>query len=144
MRMIRENLERTLAVTKKGYPAMWVQTQRFAAPNVRYGQCGAVCSPNGKLTKIIRSLYNYTKVKSLVRLSSKCVYIEANYNIDGNVIAIYKIDKLDFENKKVILHRVAAFQDGKWDNTSYLKNYKEGVHSAIRRAKKIYSLSDLD
>lgn len=142
--MVEENLQRTLAVTKKGFPAMWVQTQRFAGPNVRYGECGAVCSPNGKLTRIIRSLYNYTKIKSLVRISSKCVYIEATYNIDGSLVAIYKVDNLDFENKKVNLTRVATYKDGKWDNTSYLKNYKEGIHSSLMRAKKIYSLSDLD
>ena len=39
---------------------------------------------------------------------------------------------------------VANFKDGKWDNSSYLKKYKEGIHSTLMRAKKFYSLRDLD
>lgn len=142
--MEEEKLEKTLSVTKKGFPAMWVYTTRFAAPNVRYGQSAAVCTPNGKMTKIIRTLQNYTKVKHLVRITNKCVYIESTYNIDGSTVKIYKIDNIDFENKKITLSKVATFQDGKWDNSSYVRNYKEGVHSTLMRAKKFYSLRDLD
>lgn len=142
--MEEEKLEKTLSVTKKGFPAIWVQTIRFAAPNVRYGQSSAICSSNGKLTKIIRTLENYTKVRHLVRISNKCVLIQSNYNIDGSTVEIFKVEKIDFENKKILFKKVATFKDGKWVNTSYVRNYKEGVHSTLMRAKKFYSLRDLD
>lgn len=142
--MEEEKLEKTLSVTKKGFPAMWVHTQRFAAPNVRYGQSSAVCTPNGEMSKVIRTIQNYTKVKHLVRISSKSVFIQANYNIDGSTVDIYKIDNIDFENKKVELHRVASFKNNKWDNTAYVENYKKGIHSTLMRAKKFYFLQDLD
>lgn len=142
--MEEEKLEKTLSLTKKGFPVIWVHTQRFAAPNVRYGQSCAICSSNGKMTKIIRTIQGYTKVKHLVRVSSKCVYIQSKYNIDGNIVEIYKIEKIDTENNKLILNKVATFKDGKWDNSSYLKNYKECIHSTLMRAKKFYSLRDLD
>ena len=142
--MIEEKLEKTLSVTKKGFPAMWVHTVRFASPNVRYGQSEAICSPNGKMTKIIRTLQNYTKVKHLVRISSKCVYIQSRYNIDGSIVEIYKIDSIDFDNKKIIFNKVATFKDGRWDNSSYLKKYKEGIQSTLMRSEKFYSLRDLD
>ena len=48
------------------------------------------------------------------------------------------------KNKKVILRKVATFKEEKWDNTSYLNNYKVGIHSTLMRAKKFYSLMDLD
>lgn len=142
--MEEEKLERRLSITKKGFPAIWVQTLRFAAPNVRYGYSSAICSPNGKLTKVIRTLENYTKVKHLVGISKKCVFIQSSYNIDGSVVEIYKVEELDFKNKKVILRKVATFKEGKWDNISYLNNYKVGIHSTLMRAKKFYSLMDLD
>ena len=142
--MEEEKLERRLSITKKGFPAIWVQTLRFAAPNVRYGYSSAICSPNGKLTKVIRTLENYTKVKHLVGISKKCVFIQSSYNIDGSVVEIYKVEELDFKNKKVILRKVATFKDGKWDNISYLNNYNIGIHSILMRAKKFYSLMDLD
>ncbi len=142
--MEEEKLEKTLSLTKKGFPVIWVHTQRFAAPNIRYGQSCAICSSNGKMTKIVRTIQGYTKVKHLVRVSTKCVYIQSKYNIDGNVVEIYKVDNIDLENKKLTLNKVASFKDGKWDNSSYLKNYKEGIHSTLMRAKKFYSLRDLD
>ena len=142
--MEEEKLERRLSITKKGFPAIWVQTLRFAAPNVRYGYSSAICSPNGKLTKVIRTLENYTKVKHLVGISKKCVFIQSTYNIDGSVVEIYKVEELDFKNKKVILRKVATFKEEKWDNTSYLNNYKVGINSTLMRAKKFYSLMDLD
>lgn len=142
--MEEEKLEKKLSITKKGFPAMWVQTLRFAAPNIRYGLSGAVCSPNGKLTKIIRTNHNYTKISHLVRISSKSVFIQAKYNIDGSIVEIYKVDTIDTENKKIVFNKVATFEDDKWDNTSYVKNYKIGVHSTLMRAKKFYSLRDLD
>lgn len=142
--MEEEKLEKKLSVTKKGFPALWVRTERFAAPNVRYGMSCAICAPNGKMTRVIRTLYNYTKVRNLVRVSSKCVYIESKYNIDGSIVEIYKIEKIDFDNKKIILNKVATLKDNKWDNSSYVRNYKEGVHSTLRRAKKFYYLRDLD
>ena len=142
--MEEEKLERRLSITKKGFPAIWVQTLRFAAPNVRYGYSSAICSSNGKLTKVIRTLENYTKVKHLVGISKKCVFIQSSYNIDGSVVEIYKVEELDFKNKKVILRKVATFKEGKWDNISYLNNYKAGIHSTLMRAKKFYSLMDLD
>ena len=133
--MEEEKLERRLSITKKGFPAIWVQTLRFAAPNVRYGYSSAICSPNGKLTKVIRTLENYTKVKHLVGISKKCVFIQSSYNIDGSVVEIYKVEELDFKNKKVILRKVATFKEEKWDNISYLNNYKVGIHSTLMRAK---------
>lgn len=142
--MEEEKLEKKLSITKKGFPAIWVQTLRFAAPNVRYGYSSAICSSNGKFTKIIRTIENYTKVKHLVRISKKCVLIQSSYNIDGNIVEIYKIEKLDVENEKAIFRKVATFKEGRWDNTSYLKSYKIGIHSTLMRAKKFYSLMDLD
>lgn len=141
--MEEEKLEKKLSLTKKGFPAMWVQTLRFAAPNIRYGLSGAVCSPNGKLTKIIRTNQNYIKISNLVRISSKCVFIQSKYNIDGSIVEIYKIETIDYENKKIIFNKVATFKDNKWDNSSYVRNYKVGVHSTLMRAKKFYSLRDL-
>lgn len=142
--MEEEKLERALSITKKGFPAIWVYTQRYATPNIRYGQSTAVCTPNGEMTKIMRTIQNYTQVKRLVRISSKCVIIQATYNIDGSTVLIYKVDSIDTQNKKVILHKVAKLENDKWDNTSYVRNYKKGVHSTLMRAKKIYCLHDLD
>ena len=87
---------------------------------------------------------NYTKVKHLVGISKKCVFIQSSYNINGSVVEIYKVEELDFKNKKVILRKVATFKEEKWDNISYLNNYKVGIHSTLMRAKKFYSLMDLD
>jgi hypothetical protein len=142
--MEEEKLEKTLSLTKKGFPAMWVQTNRYATPTARYGQSSAICTENGKLSKIIRTKQYYTKVKQLVRITSKSVYIQSHYSIEGSVVEIYKIEKIDYENKKIILDKVATFKDNKWDTTAYVKNYKEGVHSTLMRAKKIYTLRDLD
>lgn len=142
--MEEEKLEKVLSVTKKGFPAMWVATTRYATPSVRFGQSCAICMPSGKMTKIIRTLQNYTKVKHLVRVMPGCIYIQSKYSIDGNEVTIYEISDLDINNKKASLTKLASFKDGKWDNPSYLNKYKECVHSTLMRAKKFYSLRDMD
>ena len=73
-----------------------------------------------------------------------CISIQSTYSIDGNEVDIYEISDLDINNKKASLTKLASFKDGKWDNPSYLNKYKEGVHSTLMRAKKFYSLRDMD
>ena len=60
------------------------------------------------------------------------------------LFAWYTSQITTFKNKKVILRKVATFKEEKWDNISYLNNYKVGIHSTLMRAKKFYSLMDLD
>lgn len=139
-----KRLVKSITVTKKGYPAMWIQTFRFMQPRVRYGAAAAFCGSNGKLEKIMRTGVGYFKSKNLVRISAKGVYIEANYSLDSSMVKIYKVENIDLENKTVTLKRVATRIDGRWDNSSYMRIYKEGVHSAVMRAKKAYSLRDID
>ena len=133
-----------ITITKKGYPAMWIQTFRFMQPKARYGAAAAFCASTGKLEKIMRTGVGYFKSKSLVRISTKGIYIEANYALDSDVVKMYKVENIDMENRTVTLKRVATRIDGRWDNTSYMRVYKEGVHSAVMRAKKAYCLRDID
>ena len=139
-----KRLVKPITVTKKGYPAMWIQTFRFMQPKARYGAAAAFCASTGKLEKIMRTGVGYFKSKSLVRISTKGIYIEANYALDSDVVKMYKVENIDMENRTVTLKRVATRIDGRWDNTSYMRVYKEGVHSAVIRKKKAYCLRDID
>ncbi len=137
-------ITKNIVLTNKGYPALWVQTFRFVQPACRYGAAASFCSSNGQLENVLRTGMGYFQNKRLVRISQKGAYIEANYSLDSEIIKIYKIEKIDIENRKAVFKRVATRTNGIWDNTAYMRQYKIGVHSALMRAKKCYYLQDVD
>ena len=137
-------ITKTIVLTNKGYPALWLQTFRFVQPTCRYGAAAAYCGSNGQLENVLRTGMGYFQNNRLVRISQKGAYIEANYSLDSEVIKVYKIENIDIENRKATFKRVATRTNGRWDNPSYMRKYKIGVHSALMRAKKYYFLSDVD
>lgn len=141
--MNKEILEKSLVITKKGKPAYWVNSCRYTSADNRYGYSSAICSSYGNLTRIIRTNKYYTKIKYLVKISPKCVFIESMKTLDGTSVEIYKVDSIDCENKKVVFSKIATYKDNKWDNSSYVKTYKAAIHSTLMRAKKYYNLMDI-
>ncbi len=141
--MDEELLEKTLNITKTKRLAVWVHTRRYTSPSSRCGYASVVCTEDGKLTRIIHSLNNYTNLKNLVRIEPNYFYIQARKDFNQSIVEIYKVKEIDKENKKVILKKVATFKDNKWDDSSYVSTLKRGIHSALMRAKKYYNLLDI-
>lgn len=141
--MNEEKLEKTFYTTKKGKPVLWVHTGRYTSADTRYGYSSAVCSSHGNLTRIIRTNSYYTKVNHLVKLSPKCVFIQAKKDINDAIVEIFKVENIDEENKKVTLKKLATYKNNKWDDSSYVKTYKTAIHSTLMRAKKYYNLTDI-
>ena len=142
--MEEENLVRNLSLTKKGKYTTWTNTGMSASKNNIFGYGETVCAASGNPTKIIRTIKNYTGLRRLARISPKGMLIHATTDGNGTTIKMFKVESIDEKNKKIYFKKVATFKDKKWDNTSYVRNYKEGVHSTLMRAKKFYSLRDLD
>ena len=142
--MNEEKLQKTLNVTKKGKLTVWAYTSRYTSINAaRCGYSSTICYPDGKQTRIILTLANYTKVKHLVRIYPDSLFIQAREDIEGTTVEIYKTDKIDEENKKVYFSKVASFKNNKWDDSSYAKICKQAISSVKMRAKKYYSLIDM-
>ena len=139
-----EIIERKLNISKSGKTCMWVQTNRFTSPANRYGFSSAVCSADGKLTNIIYSTNNYTRIRNLVEIAEGCILITASISLNETNVKLFQVISIDKENMTINLKKLATLKDSVWDNTEYVKKYKAAIHSALMRAKKYYNLIDVD
>lgn len=142
---MEENImEKTLIFNKKGKPAIWTYTNRYTSMKAaRCGYSSVVCYADGKLSPITHTLANYVKVRHLARITRESIFIQAKVDIHDTLVEIFKIQKIDNKNRKVLLEKVATYKDGKWDTTEYLETFKRGITSVKSRAKKYYSLRDI-
>lgn len=138
--MEEEILVRNLSLTKKGKYTTWTNTGMSASKNNIFGYGETVCAASGDPTKIIRTIRNYNGLRRLARISPKGMLIRATANENGTTIKMFKVENIDEKNKKIYFKIVAELKNQKWNDTSYLEQYKIGIHSAARRAKKYYKL----
>ncbi|MBO5478072.1 MAG: hypothetical protein J6A15_10050 [Clostridia bacterium] len=142
--MNEDILEKALKLTRTRKNAIWTYTNRYTSINAaRCGYSSIVCYPDGKLTKIAVTLSNYTKLRNLARIEPNCLFIQSRVDIEGTTVEIFETLKIDIENEKVILKKVATYKDGKWDNKEYLNTCKRAITSVKSRAKKYYYLRDV-
>ena len=139
-----EIIERKLNISKSGKTCMWVQTNRFTSPVNRYGFSSSICDTNGKLTNIIFTTNNYTRVRNLVEIQEGYILITASKSLYEKTIKLYKVNKIDNDSKIITLEKIATYTEDKWNNPNIAKQYKASIHSTLMRAKKYYNLMDVD
>ncbi len=138
--MEEENLIKNLSLTKKGKYTTWTNTGMSASRNNIFGYGETVCAASGDPTKVIRTIKIYNGIRRLARISPKGMLIRASVDEDGTTVKMFKVESIDEKNKKIYFKKVATLKNKKWDDNSYTKKYRAGIHSASRRAKKYYEL----
>lgn len=138
-----EIIKKNLILSKSGERFVSIHTRRCFSADSRYAISEAICDETGKLTKISKVYNEYAQVGRLVKITPNCFYIEAKFGIDGQLLEVFKIQKIDRLENSVVFERVAILRDKHWDDSSYVKMLKPALTSALNKAKKYYSLTDL-
>ncbi len=142
--MIQEQeIEKDLTYSKSGKTALITRTKRICLVDNRYGVSDSVVNNYGEFTRVFYNNYKYTSISRIASIDKNSFYINAKHNIDGSEVEIYKVKDINTKDKKILLEKVASFENNRWSNTEYLKTLKRAIKSTLMKAKKFYNLSDI-